>query len=574
MVREAHELLDGSRPIPIDKITYELSQNIILAFDSNELASSKDTQIEVETRIGLVIDKNKNRIRLPSNTDAIVESNYSDFSSGTDKHSFEYLLSYLHSLGGKTRKRWGASYGPFSSRVDNTKMGKEDRGGELNDFADGKVENGKGNLPPGQEEEQTLERENYIYEFFSTKKVRSVDKYYILPSDNSRVRVTTYLNDESGGENESLAKSLCKRNLNTWNIYMGNNKEYFDEMDEEEDEEDEEDTKGKNKKKTDYGGSGSVGRSGSGGGHARSGDDSVDYRIAINLEQTKRISKLFLSKISPVHERVKERTSFINKFLGIQLDLTKIKTKDDGELYEIEIEILSKSILKAMSNLRNKNDSNYLLFICSNLINNARGICRELCHFRKRKTLGKEPGLDGGGDNGVQSSYVHSSREKRKFEKYVHSVTPIIGDYMYRVVAKNEEKIHALLREESVSNKRKIEALQKIIDIRRHNKKSVKKISETYAENRWRVVRTEGALGEVVLVSEDSDGSDETEEPGEMGQLGDVDDSDERGAENVEPTGFNFDNSSASGSEGEGDKGEKGNSQRDSNKYKNFYSDT
>ncbi|GAB66116.1 mRNA capping enzyme [Plasmodium cynomolgi strain B] len=546
MVREAHELLDGSRPIPIDKITYELSQNIILAFDSNELASSKDTQIEVETRIGLVIDKNKNRIRLPSNTDAIVENNYSDFSSGVDKQSFEYLLNYLHSLRGKERNKWGVSYGRVSSGVENTKRLKEDMGIKTNACADGKV--------------------------------NSIDKYYILQSDNSRVRVTTYLNDDSGGESESMAKSLCKRNLNTWNIYMGNNKNYFDEVDEEDDEDDEEETKGKKKRKTDQGGSGSangnanVSGSGSGSGHARSGDDSVDYRIAINLEQTKRISKLFLSKISPVHERVKERTSFINKFLGIQLDLTKIKTKDDGELYEIEIEILSKSILKAMSNLRNKNDSNYLLFICSNLINNARGICRELCHFRKRQTLGKELGLDGvGGDKGVQSSYVHSSREKRKFEKYVHSVTPIIGDYMYRVVAKNEEKIHAMLREESLSNKSKIEALQKLIDIRRHNKKSVKKISETYAENRWRVVRTQGAQGEVVLVSEGSEG---TEEPGEMGELRDVDDVDERGAEKVEPTGFNFDNSSASGSEGEGDKGEKGSSQRDGSKYKNFYSDT
>ncbi|KJP87071.1 hypothetical protein AK88_03239 [Plasmodium fragile] len=570
MVREAHELLDGSRPIPIDKITYELSQNIILAFDTNELISSKDTQIEVETRIGLVIDKNKNRIRLPSNTDAIVESNYSDFSSGVDKHSFEYLLNYLHSLRGKEWNKWGANYGQVSSGVDNTKMFRADSGVKGNGYSDGKVHSGKSNLAHASEQKQTGQTDNnYIYEFFSTKKVKSVDKYYILQqNDNSRVRVTTYLNDDSGGENESMAKSLCKRNLNTWNIYMGNNKDYFDEVDEEDDEDDEEDTKGKKKRKTDQGGSEMANVSGGGCGHARSGDDSVDYRIAINLEHTKRISKLFLSKISPVHERVKERTSFVNKFLGIQLDLTQIKTKDDGEIYEIEIEILSKSILKAMSNLRNKNDSNYLLFICSNLINNARGICRELCHFKKRQTLGKEPSLDGGGDKSVQSTYVHSTREKRKFEKYIHSVTPIIGDYMYRVVAKNEEKIHAVLREESLSNKGKIEALQKLIDIRRHNKKSVKKISETYAENRWRVVRTQGTQGEVVLVSEGSEGTVEA------GEMGDVDDADGLGVENLEPTAFNFDNSSASGSEGEGNKGEKDSAQQDSSKYKDFYSDT
>lgn len=52
MVREAHELLDGSRPIPIDKITYELSQNIILAFDNNEhIKRNKDVQIEIEARV-------------------------------------------------------------------------------------------------------------------------------------------------------------------------------------------------------------------------------------------------------------------------------------------------------------------------------------------------------------------------------------------------------------------------------------------------------------------------------------------------------------------------------------------
>ncbi|CAA9987830.1 mRNA-capping enzyme, putative [Plasmodium knowlesi strain H] len=551
MVREAHELLDGSRPIPIDKITYELSQNIILAFDSNELGSSKDTQIEVETRIGFVIDKNKNRIRLPSNTDAIVENNYSDFSSGVDKHSFEYLLNYLHSLRGKDGNKWGANYGQVCNGVDKAHMLKVDKGTEGNACTDGTAQNGNRNIHPCYGEEKNSQRENYIYEFFSTKKVRSVDKYYVLQNENSRVRVTTYLDEDSGGENESMAKSLCKRNLNTWNIYMGNNKDYFDDDDDDTDEDDEENSKGKKKRKTDHGES----------EHPRSGDECVDYRIAINLEQTKRISKLFLSKLSPVHERVKERTSFINKFLGIQLDLTKIKTKDDGgEIYEIEIEILSKSILKAMSNLRYKNDSNYLLFICSNLINNARGICRELYNFRKRQTLGKEVALDDGGGKGMQSTYVHPSREKKKFEKYVHSVTPIIGDYMYRVVAKNEEKIHAILQEENLSNRSKIEALQKLIDIRRHNKKSVKKISETYAENRWRVVRTQGAQGEVVLVSEGSEGSEESDEMVEM--------------ENVEPTGFNFDNSSASGSEGGGDKGEKDNTKIDNSKYKNFYSDT
>ncbi|ANQ07711.1 Mrna capping enzyme [Plasmodium coatneyi] len=541
MVREAHELLDGSRPIPIDKITYELSQNIILAFDSNELATSKDTQIEVETRIGLVIDKNKNRIRLPSNTDAIVENNYSDFSSGVDKQSFDYLLNYLHSLRGKEGNKWGANYGEVNNRVDNTNMLKG-----------GKVQSENRDFPPGYEEEQFRQRDNYICEFFSTKKVKSVDKYYVLSNENSRIRVTTYLDEDAGGENESMAKSLCKTNLNTWNIYMGNNKDYFDDDDDENDDTDEEDAKGKKKRKTDQGGR----------GHTQPGDECVDYRIAINLEQTKRISKLFLSKISPVHERVKERTSFINKFLGIQLDLTKIKTKDDGggEIYEIEIEILSKSILKAMSNLRNKNDSNYLLFICSNLINNARGICRELCNFRRRQTLGKDLSLDCGEDKNMQSSYVHSSKEKKKFEKYIHSVTPIIGDYMYRVVAKNEEKIHNMLGQESLSNKSKIEALQKLIDIRRHNKKSVKKISETYAENRWRVVRTQGTQGEIVLVS---DGSEGTEELDEMADV-----------ENVEPTGFNFDNSSASGSEGEGNKGEKGSTKIDNSKYKSFYSDT
>lgn len=80
MVREAHELLDGSRPIPIDKITYELSQNIILAFDNNEhIKRNKDVQIEIEARIGLVIDKNKHRLKLPIYTDAIVENNFSDF---------------------------------------------------------------------------------------------------------------------------------------------------------------------------------------------------------------------------------------------------------------------------------------------------------------------------------------------------------------------------------------------------------------------------------------------------------------------------------------------------------------
>ncbi|GAW80603.1 mRNA capping enzyme [Plasmodium gonderi] len=559
MVREAHELLDGSRPIPIDKITYELSQNIILAFDNNEIVSNKDLEIEIETRVGLVIDKNKNRIKLPTNTDAIVETNYSDFSSGVDKESFEYLLNYLHDLR-RQRNKWNLYNVCTSARdMGNNMSNKNVIKSAVNTNACNGSDRGQNGKNPSGENERT-QSENYIYEFVPSKTVRSVDKYYILQNNNSRIRVTTYLNDELKEEDESITKSLCKENLNTWNIFMGNNNDYFDEVDEDDEDDDPDEEKAKKRKKVEHG---DAGRRDDERSHTGRNDDSVDYRISINLEHTKQISKLFLSKISPVHERIKERTSFINKYLGIQFDLTKIKHKNDVELYEIEIEILSKSILKAISNLRNKNDSNYLLFICSNLVNNARGICKKLSHFKKSRNLMKQPN-DASSEACVQMNYILPSKEKKKFQKYIHSVVPLIGDYMYRVVANNEKKIHAILDDKKFSNNHKVDILKKLIDIRRHNRKSVKKISETYAENRWKVIRTNDSQCEIVLVSDDESEECDTNDEQNGHSVNNV--------EEKEPQVFNFDNSSSNASEGNNDKKEI--SEQDSSKYKNFYSDT
>ncbi|SBS84581.1 mRNA-capping enzyme subunit beta, putative [Plasmodium malariae] len=530
MAREAHELLDGSRPIPIDRITYELAQNIILAFDNNENINmnNKDVQIEIEARVGLVVDKNKNRLKLPTNTDAIVESSYSDFQSGVDKDSFEYLLNYLHSI---TQRKKVSMY-TNNSGIMSSK--NELLGGSSDDTC---ITNIGRSTTSYTKESGGIEiasnfndKENDLYNFVPLKTVRSVDKYYILSNTNTRIRVTTYLNNEDKRDNENMVKSLHKENLNTWNVYLGNNHYYFDEDDDEEEEEE----NGKN--------------------NLAEQNGLIDYRISINLEHTKPISKLFLSKILPVHERIKERTTFINKYLGIQLDLTKIKAKNLGgsnsdnsankdystgisynnnmlskrnssgngssiigsgtsdcssgtcELYEIEIEMPAKSILKAISNLRNKKDSNYLHFICSNLVNNIRGICNKLSHFRKTKSLSKQPN-----DNSlptVQVNYIHPLKEKIKFQKYIHSVLPLIGDYMYRVVSKNEKNIHTMLNNTDISNTEKINIFKDVIHIRRHNKKSLMPMDETYAENKWKIVKKDGLKNEIVLVSEASDSSE------------------------------------------------------------------
>ncbi|CAD2109528.1 hypothetical protein YYG_02413 [Plasmodium vinckei petteri] len=522
MVREAHELLDGSRPIPIDKITYELSQNIILAFDNNEhIKRSKDVQIEIEARIGLVVDKNKHRLKLPIYTDAIVENNFSDFQSGVDKDSFQYLLNYLHNM---TRRN---NAQPCSNNNSNTSMNNNDT--NLNDTnKEGNILNLNNtnknvnrndissisdNANNGIDEHEKKknnnnnflnEKENSVYEFVALKAYKSVDKYYILKNENnSRIRVTTNMDESENEKNQSMTKSLHKENINTWNVYLGNNKDYFDDDDdEEEDNEDDETTKNKYNK--------NMNKQNNSKNKDNNIDDCLDYRISINLEHTKSISKLFLSKITPVYERYKERTSFINKYMGIQFDLTKIKTKDNNEFYEIEIEIPTKSIFKAMSNLRNKNDSNYLHFICSNLINNARGICSQLNLFKKNNFM--KTGLN---NNDIlpslpasQVNNSHSQSEQKLFKKYIHSVLPIAGDYMFRVVSKNEQMIQKKINDSNISNHDKFNMFKNIIDIRRHNKKCTISVTQTYAENRWKVVKNENAQNVIVLVSDSSDHSD------------------------------------------------------------------
>ncbi|SBT34253.1 RNA triphosphatase, putative [Plasmodium ovale wallikeri] len=501
MVREAHELLDGSRPIPIDKITYELSQNIILAFDNNENVSKREgVEMEIEARVGLVVDKRKNRLKLPINTDAIIESNYSDFQSGVDRDSFEFLLGYLHGL---TQKRKinrcnGAIRGECGLRGDGSANEK------CNPVIGNAQESRKthNNTQCNKEAQSRTDEENSIYEFVPLRTKKSVDKYYLLKDSNTRIRITTDFSEEEKESSESMVHSLYKENINTWNVHLGNNNEFFEDDEDDDDEED-----GGGCSGAGAGAGGGIGSKSSGGKN-----DSVDYRISINLEHTKPISKLFLSKISPVHVRFKERTSFINKYLGIQLDLTKIKTKDNNELYEIEIEIPPKSVFKAMSNLRKKNDSNYLHFICSNLINNIRGICSHLTYFRKSNNLSKQPNDDN--SNGLLNTeikYFLPLKEKKKFKKYIHSVLPLVGDYMYRVVAKNEKSLQKMLNDKSISNSEKVRIFKDLIEIRKHNKRCLKTVSETHAENRWKIVKMPGSQNEIVLVSEDSDESNESD---------------------------------------------------------------
>ncbi|CDU19362.1 mRNA capping enzyme subunit beta [Plasmodium yoelii] len=537
MVREAHELLDGSRPIPIDKITYELSQNIILAFDNNEhIKRNKDVQIEIEARIGLVIDKNKHRLKLPIYTDAIVENNFSDFQSGVDKDSFQYLLNYLHNMTRRNNTQSCTTNNNNTNLNDNNKEGnipnlnnpnknvnrndtsaianstnnvideheQKKKNNNNNNSDNNNNSNSNNNGDNNNNSNNFLnEKENSIYEFVALKSYKSVDKYYILKNENnSRIRVTTNMDESENEKNQSMIKSLHKENINTWNVYLGNNKDYFEDDDEEEDNEDDETTKNKHNK--------NMNKQNNSKNKDNNTDDCLDYRISINLEHTKPISKLFLSKITPVYERYKERTSFINKYMGIQFDLTKIKTKDNNEFYEIEIEIPTKSIFKAMSNLRNKNDSNYLHFICSNLINNARGICSQLNLFKKNNFM--KIGLN---NNDIlpsipasQVNYSHSQNEQKLFKKYIHSVSPIIGDYMFRLVSKNEKIIQKKINDSNISNHDKINMFKNIIDIRRHNKKCTKSVTQTYAENRWKVVKNEKAQNVIVLVSDSSDQSD------------------------------------------------------------------
>ncbi|SCM23080.1 RNA triphosphatase, putative [Plasmodium chabaudi adami] len=515
MVREAHELLDGSRPIPIDKITYELSQNIILAFDNNEhIKRSKDVQIEIEARIGLVVDKNKHRLKLPIYTDAIVENNFSDFQSGVDKDSFQYLLNYLHNMTRRNNAQPCKSNNDTNlndhNKEGNINLNNANRNASKNDISSigDSTNNGIDELEKKKNNNNNFmnEKENSVYEFVALKAYKSVDKYYILKNENnSRIRVTTNMDESENEKNQSMTKSLHKENINTWNVYLGNNKDYFDDDDEEEDNEDDETTKNKYNK--------NMNKQNNSKNKDNNIDDCLDYRISINLEHTKSISKLFLSKITPVYERYKERTSFINKYMGIQFDLTKIKTKDNNEFYEIEIEIPTKSIFKAMSNLRNKNDSNYLHFICSNLINNARGICSQLNLFKKNNFM--KTGLN---NNDIlpslpasQVNYSHSQSEQKLFKKYMHSVLPIVGDYMFRVVSKNEQMLQKKINDSNISNHDKFNMLKNIIDIRRHNKKCTISVTQTYAENRWKVIKNENAQNVIVLVSDSSDHSDEEE---------------------------------------------------------------
>ncbi|SPJ08646.1 RNA triphosphatase [Plasmodium sp. DRC-Itaito] len=538
MVREAHELLDGSRPIPIDKITYELSQNIILAFDNNENINNKDIQIEIEGRVGLVIDKNKNRIKLPINTDAIIENNYSDFQAGIDRESFEYLLDYFHNM--TLKKRLSIRNNDNNNNDNNNNNNNNNHNNNNNNNNNNiYILNSRNNTNQTHTSDKNVDGKNQtcnysydkrnacIYDFLELKTTKSIDKYYVIKNNNSRIRTTTYLNDENKEETESMMiQSLQKDNLNLWNVYTGNNYDYFDDDDEEDD-----DYNNNNNNnnvgigtKTNIATTSNLGLSTSKSQHINYNsvdkNDSIDYRISINIEYTKPISKLYLSKNTPVHERLKERTTFINTYLGLQVDMTKIKNKNN-DLYEIEIEIPSKTIFKAMSNLRNKNDSNYLHFICSNLVNNIRGICSQLNIYKKSKHILKStiiPKLNNNNNNNndnnnqinISSLSNHlndlelSSKEKEKFKKYIHSVLPIVGDYMYRVVTKNEKHIQRKIKDQLITKKQKINIFKNNLDIRRHNKKSLQTINEIHVENKWKAFK-KGTKIEVHLCSDDEE---------------------------------------------------------------------
>lgn len=465
MVREAYELMDGSKPIPIDKITYELAQLIILAFEDNfelknndimNVRENEKKQIEVEARIGMVVDKNMKRLKLPIRTDAIVESQFSDFLPGVEKEDFELIMNVL------SRVNEHGGIGKKESEKEET-IGKEQKR---------ESEESETLLSPSKKDP---------FKLVALKTEKSIDKYYVIQDRNrkSKVRITFNDTGEYTGKG-SLVPSLVKENIITWNVYLGNPTVY-----DEEEEEDYANNKNEGNKCT------------------------LDYRISINVEITKPISKLFLSKMKPIHERIKERTTFINKYLGLQFDLTKV-ISNNKETYEVEIEIPNMTIQKAMSHVKKKEDNNYLYFVCSNIVNNIRGICSHLNSLKKNRQIQELSNKENEDIPRSNVPYVHCLKETKRFKKYIHETTPLIGDYMYNVVVKNEKRIRKKMKDSTLSNKEKMNIFQNSIEIRNFNKKSLKKRTPNYANNEWKVIR-EGTEFKIVLESE----GDENEEKGE-----------------------------------------------------------
>lgn len=409
----ASELINGARPAPVDKITYELAEQIEKAFEDyaelhstdgtgaeedassqTDAAQHRDVSLEVEGRLGVVRDSDSgDRMRLPIITEAVLRpgSVPFHFSAGIRSSSFYDLFERVSQV-----------------------LGCDNSGASA-------YTHGAAQLSPLQSQWTMLPEQN------------TYDSFYPVAELGKSVRVSY---KSPAGPGSKPREMLWKQPLLNWSVFTGRDRE------------DDEDTTG-----------GSVFR-----GTAKTlSTEMVDYRIALNIER--RVDKQYKNIVSqtPEMSRQRRRRSFVHT-TGLRLDFTEVDRSQSSastnasrnafsvtgplerntqRTWEVEAE-LHPGVLRRLVGVKRGGDPRPLYAICAVFL----GVLRNWCAFLNNKMDARIA------EDQILQTYADlrvAAAPKEILDTYLRLVsrkTPLIGDYLFHAVAPRLGEVEAKKEED------------------------------------------------------------------------------------------------------------------------------
>ncbi|AFZ80356.1 hypothetical protein BEWA_032090 [Theileria equi strain WA] len=246
----------------------------------------------------------------------------------------------------------------------------------------------------------------------------TLNRFFDIPGFDQPIRISTSVDSKDGRSlNNNSREAIRKVKLLSWNV---SSKTAY-EIDNLQEEEEQEYT-----------------------------DNTLDYRIAVNLEYDVSLTTLPTTAHAKYCRR-KKRDSFAHNSAGIRFDLTQTEETGDtqfsqkqGQSYEIELELSGNTVIGILTNEKlSPNDRLLKLkYYCSGLVRTTRYI-RDYITTRGDDVLS--------GNTNVNSFHnklgladlrfaVQSDESADRYKTFVSPQLPLIGDYLFRTVAYDQEK--------------------------------------------------------------------------------------------------------------------------------------
>lgn len=241
----------------------------------------------------------------------------------------------------------------------------------------------------------------------------SVNRFFELPGYEELVRISVPAEGAGGRQGrEGGFESIRKVNLLKWNVRSGSSEQAGEEPEE------------------------------------SPLQDSLDYRIAVNLEYRVPLANLPTTS-NAKHCRRRQRDSFVNAAGRLRFDLSKVEDATEGRgapappTFEIELELLGEEVVRTLQDRSLTPDERLLSlkYACATLVRSTRFV-RDLLSSRSER-LKYSSFLSSISDRvGLYDLRIASPDEEAvsRYRSVLSPQLPLIGDYLYRVVARELER--------------------------------------------------------------------------------------------------------------------------------------